>query len=84
MQELFPTTYSMIDINITDIPHHIMIGICLPKSCNQHEISFFAKIIQSYIDKSLDIFDSKVKGGLDSLGIPIIRANFTRVSIKAT
>jgi hypothetical protein len=84
MQELFPTTYSMININITDIPHHIMIGVCLPKSCNQLEINFFASIIQSYINKSLDFFDIKIIGGLDSLGIPIVRSNFTRVSIKAT
>ena len=30
------------------------------------------------------MFDKKVEGGLDSLGIPIIRSNFTRVSIKST
>ena len=74
----------MIDINITDIPHHIMIGVCLPKSCSQHEISFFILIVQSYINKSLDLIDIKVSGGLDSLGVPIVRANFTRVSIKAS
>lgn len=84
MQELFPTTYTFLDINITDIPHHIMIGLCLPKSCSQHEISFFSNILQSYINKSLIMFDKKVEGGLDSLGIPIIRSNFTRVSIKST
>lgn len=77
----FPTRYSMLMANATNLPVKVMVGLCLPEVCHQDYMEDVAETMTVSVNGALDLIDKELPNGLDTFGVNIVRSNFTRLSV---